>query len=159
MSLRDIADIELTGGRYKILHSAGRRIQTVTAGAVGRDIQDFESDARSRIGKEVKLAPGNYAVFTGTARAQAQASEDLVVHSVIAGIGIFLLLYIAFNNLRNLLITFLNLPFALIGGIIAVLRDRRLAVARLSGRLRHPVRHHAAQFDHAGVALPAPGGG
>ena len=121
MSLRDIADIELTGGRYKILHSAGRRIQTVTAGAAGRDIQDFESDARSRIGKEVKLAPGNYAVFTGTARAQAQAREDLVVHSVIAGIGIFLLLYIAFNNLRNLLITFLNLPFALIGGIIAVL--------------------------------------
>jgi CzcA family heavy metal efflux pump len=119
--LRDIADIELTGGRYKILHSAGRRIQTVTSSIAGRDLQDFEANARARIAKEVKLAPGNYAVYSGTARAQAQAREDLIVHSLIAGIGIFLLLYIAFNNLRNLLIAFLNLPFALIGGIIAVL--------------------------------------
>ena len=43
------------------------------------------------------------------------------MHSAIAGIGIFLLLYIAFNNLRNLALTFLNLPFALIGGVCAVL--------------------------------------
>src|SRR5262245_53854025 len=119
--LRDVADIGLEGGRYKILHSGGRRTQTVTAGAVGRDLQDFESDVRNRIAKEVQLAPGNFVVFSGTARAQAQAQEDLIVHSAIAGIGILLLLYIAFNNLRNLLITFLNLPFALIGGVIAVL--------------------------------------
>src|SRR5215475_3183613 len=45
--LRDIADIGLEGGRYKILHSGGRRIQTVTANAVGRDLQDFESDVRN----------------------------------------------------------------------------------------------------------------
>ncbi len=119
--LRDIADIGLEGGRYKILHSSGRRIQTVTANVAGRDLQDFESDVRERIARQVKLAAGNYVVFSGAARAQAQAREDLVVHSAIAGIGIFLLLYIAFNNLRNLLITFLNLPFALIGGVVAVL--------------------------------------
>jgi len=119
--LRDVADIGLEGGRYKILHSGGRRIQTVTANTVGRDLQDFESDVRKRIAEDVHLAPGNYAVFSGTARAQAEAREDLIVHSAIAAIGIFLLLYIAFNNLRNLLITFLNLPFALIGGVIAVL--------------------------------------
>ncbi len=119
--LRDIADIGLEGGRYKILHSGGRRIQSVTASVAGRDLQDFESAARERIARQVKLGAGNYVVFSGTARAQLQAREDLVAHSVIAGIGIFLLLYIAFNNLRNLLITFLNLPFALIGGVVAVL--------------------------------------
>jgi len=119
--LRDVADIGLEGGRYKILHSAGRRIQTVTASVAGRDLQQFESDVRERIAKQVKLSPGSYAVFSGTARAQARAREDLIVHSAIAGIGIFLLLYIAFNNLRNLFVTFLNLPFALIGGVIAVL--------------------------------------
>jgi Cu/Ag efflux pump CusA len=119
--LRDVADIDIAGGRYKILHSAGRRIQTVTAGVAGRDLETFESSVRTALAKEVRLAPGNYAVLTGTARAQAQAREDLIVHSVIACIGIFLLLYIAFNNLRNLLITFLNLPFALIGGVCAVL--------------------------------------
>jgi len=119
--LGDVADIELTGGRYKILHHGGRRIQTVTANVIGRDIQDFEGDVRNAIAKDVKLSPGNYAVLSGAAQAQAQAREVLIVHSVIAGIGIFLLLYIAFNNLRNLLITVLNLPFALIGGVCAVL--------------------------------------
>ena len=119
--LAEVADIQLTGGRYKILHHGGQRIQTVTASVVGRDIRDFENDVRGRIAKDVKLSPGNYVVYSGAAQAQAQAREDLVVHSIIAGIGIFLLLYISFNNLRNLLITFLNLPFALIGGVCAVL--------------------------------------
>ncbi len=118
--LGDVADIAVTGGRYKILHDGGRRIQTVTAGVSGRDIEQFERDARARIGAQVKLSAGNYAVYTGTAQAQAQARSDLLLHAALAGIGIFLLLYIAFNNLHNLLITFVNLPFALIGGVIAV---------------------------------------
>jgi CzcA family heavy metal efflux pump len=119
--LGEVADIGLTGGRYKILHSGGRRIQTVTANVVGRDAADFEREVRARIAAEAHLAKGNYAVFASAAQAQAQAREDLIVHSLIAGIGIFLLLYVAFGRLRNLAITFLNLPFALIGGVIAVL--------------------------------------
>lgn len=118
--LADVADIAVTGGRYKVLHSGGRRIQTVTAGVAGRDIGEFERDARARIGSQAKLSGGNYAVYAGTAQAQAEASSDLIVHSALAGVGIFLLLYVAFNNLHNLAITFVNLPFALIGGVIAV---------------------------------------
>jgi len=119
--LRDVADVALTGGRYKILHASGRRLQTVTAGFEGRDLTSFDTAVRDRIAAQVRLSPGNYLVYAGTARAQAQAREDLIVHSAIAGIGIFLLLYVAFNNLRNLAVTFLNLPFALIGGVLAVL--------------------------------------
>ncbi len=121
LRLSEVADIAPGGGRYKILHHGGRRMQTVTAGVAGRDVGDFEEAVRNRIAAEVKLSPGNYLVYSGAAQAQAQAREDLIVHSVIAAIGIFLLLYIAFNNLRNLLITFVNLPFALIGGVCAVL--------------------------------------
>jgi len=69
--------IEMPGGRYKVLHAGGRRIQTVTANVVGRDIADFERDSRARIESRVKLAEGNYTVYTGTARAQAQARSDL----------------------------------------------------------------------------------
>lgn len=119
--LAEVADIDVTGGRYKILHSGGRRIQTVTANVEGRDLQAFEADARRRLAAQVQLSPGNYLTVSGTAQAQRQARTDLIVHSLIAGIGIFLLLYVAFNNLRNLIITFVNLPFALIGGVIAVL--------------------------------------
>src|SRR5258708_36645661 len=95
-------------------------MQTVTASVEGRDIEQFERDARARIGTEVKLSDGEYVVYSGTARAQVQARTDLLLHSALAGIGIFLLLYVAFNNLHNLLITFVNLPFALIGDVIAV---------------------------------------
>ncbi|MSQ58698.1 MAG: efflux RND transporter permease subunit [Betaproteobacteria bacterium] len=119
--LNEIADIGVTGGRYKILHSGGRRIQTVTANIEERDAAQFEKDAKERIARDARLSKGNYAVYSSAAQAQAQAREDLIVHSAIAGMGIFLLLYIAFNNLRNLIITFLNLPFALIGGVAAVL--------------------------------------
>jgi CzcA family heavy metal efflux pump len=121
IQLRDVADVALTGGRYKILHASGRRLQTVTADVEGRDLASFDAIVRERIAAQVRLSPGNYLVYAGTARAQAQAREDLIVHSAIAGIGIFLLLYVAFNNLRNLAVTFLNLPFALIGGVLAVL--------------------------------------
>lgn len=121
LRLADVADIQMGGGRYKILHAEGRRLQTVTANVVGRDLADFEREARARIASAVDLSEGNYVTYTGTARAQAEARTDLLVHSALAGVGIFLLLYLAFNNLNNLAITFVNLPFALIGGVLAVL--------------------------------------
>ena len=121
LKLSELADIEIGSGRNKILHAGGKRLQTVTANADKRDIVDFEREVKQRIAEEVEFSPGNYAVFEGAAQAQAEAREDLIVHSLLASAGIFVLLYIAFNNLRNLLIAFLNLPFALIGGALAVL--------------------------------------
>ena len=119
--LADVADISQENGRSKILHVGAKRIQTVTANVVGRDIQSFSREMKKRIKNEVHLAPGSYLGFTGEAEANAQSREDLIVHSMLAGVGIFLMLYIAFGRLRNLLLTFANLPFALIGGVLAVL--------------------------------------
>jgi CzcA family heavy metal efflux pump len=119
--LSDVADIEVTGGRAKVLHSAGRRLQTVTANLEGRDLQSFEQDAKRAIAQQVALSPGNYLELSGTAEAQRQAWTDLIVHALLAGVGVLLLLYVAFNNLRNLVVTLVNLPFALIGGVVAVL--------------------------------------
>ncbi|MEO8418144.1 MAG: efflux RND transporter permease subunit [Methylophilaceae bacterium] len=119
--LQDVADISQENGRAKILHAGAKRLQTITANVVGRDIQSFAKEMKKRVRSEVHLAPGNYLAFTGEAEAQAQSREDLLVHSLLAGVGIFLLLYVAFGHLRNLLLTFANLPFALIGGVLAVL--------------------------------------
>jgi CzcA family heavy metal efflux pump len=119
--LQDVADITQENGRSKILHAGAKRIQTITANVVGRDIQSFAKEMKKRIHSEVHLADGNYLAFTGEAEAQAQSREDLIVHSLLAGVGIFLMLYVAFGRLRNLLLTFANLPFALIGGVLAVL--------------------------------------
>ncbi|HEY8118803.1 MAG TPA: efflux RND transporter permease subunit [Methylophilaceae bacterium] len=119
--LADVADIGQENGRSKILHAGAKRIQTVTANVVGRDIQSFSREMKKRIKDEVHLAPGSYLAFTGEAEANAKSREDLIVHSLLAGVGIFLMLYIAFGRLRNLLLTFANLPFALIGGVLAAL--------------------------------------
>lgn len=119
--LSDVADIRLTGGRYKILHSGGRRVQTVTSKFSGRDLASFEQRARSAIASEVELSTGNYLAFSGTADEERQAKTDLVVHSLLAGVGVFIFLYVAFNQLHNMAITFINLPFALVGGVVAVI--------------------------------------
>jgi len=132
--LSEIADIRLESGRYRILHSGGRRVQTVTANVVGRDAEQVESEARGRIATQVKFQPGNYVVFGGEARAQAAARADLVVHSLFAATGIAMLLYLTFRNVRNLMLTFLNLPFALLGGVIAVLAlGGRMSLGSLVG--------------------------
>ena len=119
--LKDIAFITQETGRSKILHAGSKRIQTVTANVHGRDIESFNADLKSRIKTDVQLSPGNYIEFTGEAEANAQSREDLIVHSLLAIVAIFLMLYIAFGRLRNLLLTFANLPFALIGGVLAAL--------------------------------------
>jgi CzcA family heavy metal efflux pump len=119
--LGDVADVSMGSGRYKILHQGGKRIQTVTANIEDRDLQDFSTDVKRAIAERVKLSEGNYLVISGEAEASVEARERLMFHSVLAGFGVFVLLYLAFNNLRNLGITFLNLPFALVGGVVAVL--------------------------------------
>ncbi len=119
--LKDIAFISQENGRSKILHSGAKRIQTITANVEGRDLTSFNDELRNRIDKEIQLHSGNYLEYTGEAQANAQSREDLLVHSILAGVAIFLMLYVAFGRLRNLLLTFVNLPFALIGGVIAAL--------------------------------------
>jgi CzcA family heavy metal efflux pump len=119
--LSEVAEIRQENGRSKILHAGAKRIQTVTANVVGRDIQSFSDEMKKRMRSDVHLSRGNYLEFTGEAEAQAQSREDLIVHSILAIVGIFLMLYVAFGRLRNLLLTFANLPFALIGGVLAVM--------------------------------------
>jgi Cu/Ag efflux pump CusA len=121
LHLKDIAFITQENGRSKILHAGAKRIQTITANVQGRDVSSFNDEIKKRIKADVNLNNGNYLEFTGEAEANAQSREDLIVHSLLAGVAIFLMLYIAFGRLRNLLLTFANLPFALIGGVLAAL--------------------------------------
>jgi Cu/Ag efflux pump CusA len=119
--LSEVAELSERSSRYKILHLAGKRVQTVTANVSGRDLEALTDEARDKIQAQAHLAPGNYVVFSGEAEAQRQARRDLVLEASLCGFGILLLLYLAFGEFRPLVITLLNLPFALIGGVIAVL--------------------------------------
>jgi CzcA family heavy metal efflux pump len=123
LRLRDVADVQLAEGRYKILRAGGKRVQVITCNVTNRDPEAFLDEARKQIAGRVALTPGNYLVFTGTAEAQARARQDLVMHALLAGVGVALLLFLAFRSLRNLALAFVNLPFALIGGVVAVLLE------------------------------------
>jgi Cu/Ag efflux pump CusA len=119
--LRDVADIVQENGRSKILHAGAKRIQTVTANVVERDIGSFTDELKARLKTDLVLSQGAYLEFTGAAEANAKSREALILQSLLAGVTVFLMLYIAFGRLRNLLLTFANLPFALIGGVLAVM--------------------------------------
>jgi CzcA family heavy metal efflux pump len=121
LRLRDVAHIVQENGRSKILHGGGKRIQTVTANVIGRDIESFTTELKKTLKKDVRLSSGSYLEFTGAAEANQQSRQTLIMHSLLAVIAVFLMLYIAFGQLRNLLLTFVNLPFALIGGVLAVM--------------------------------------
>ena len=66
------------------------------------------------------MPPGVYAVFGGEAETQTAARNELLAHAAIAGVGIVLLLAVGLGNWRNLGLLLVNLPFALVGGVLAV---------------------------------------
>lgn len=118
--LSELADIYQTSGRYVVLHDGARRVQTITCNVAGRDVSSFVSDAKRQILAAVSLPAGGYVDFAGAAEAQARSTRDLMIHSFIAGIAIILLLSMVMGSARNLLLVLVNLPFALVGGMLAV---------------------------------------
>src|SRR2546422_5706938 len=118
--LRQVAEVYPATGRYVILHEATRRRQSVSANVAGRDVSSFVAETKQRIGRDVHFPAGVYPVFTGTAEAQAQSQQEILVSSLIAGVAILLLLAMAFHNMRNLILVLANLPFALAGGVLAI---------------------------------------
>ena len=116
--LSEIADITQKNGRSKILHQNGKRVQTVTANMGDVDIDIFTKSLHEKL-KELKLNEGNYYEITGSAQENMQARNELITQSLLAGGAVLLLLYIAFGSFTNLCLTVLNLPFALIGGVLA----------------------------------------
>ncbi len=120
MSLKQLADVFLTTGRYAILHDGARRRQTITCNPAGRDVASFVADAQKQIAAQVKFPAGVYAEFSGAAQEQKQAQAELLLHSLAATAGIILLLAIVFRKASHLLLVLANLPFALVGGVLAI---------------------------------------
>ena len=118
IKLSEIADIYQKNGRSKILHQNGKRVQTVTANIGDVDIDIFTENLHKKL-KELTLNTGNYYEITGSAQENMQARNELITQSLLAGGAVLLLLYIAFGSFTNLCLTVLNLPFALIGGVLA----------------------------------------
>jgi len=120
ITLGEVADVGRSSGRYMISHQGTRRVQTVTANASGRPIADFAGELERRLRTPGLVPAGTYAELAGTATAQHEAERELLVHSLLAAAVIFLLLWLAFGETGRLLLVLANLPFALVGGVLAV---------------------------------------
>lgn len=117
--LRELADIELSSGRYSIDHEGTRRRQVVVSNVRNRDLTSFVADARRSIGEKIQFPAGYYPVFSGASEARSQAQGEILTHALIAGAGIIILLSMAMHSFPNLLLVLANVPFALVGGVLA----------------------------------------
>jgi Cu/Ag efflux pump CusA len=118
--LRELAEVYPTTGRYMILHDGSRRRQAVTCNVRGRDLSSFVEEARKVVAAKVHFEQGIYPVFGGADEARTQAQSEILLYSIIAGVCILTLLSIVFRTVRNLALVLVNLPFALVGGVLAV---------------------------------------
>ncbi len=132
--LEQVAEIRHTASRYNILHYGSQRRQAVTCNVIDRDMDAFMGELKSRVLKEIPVSAASYPEFTGAAVEQAQARNELVIHSLLAGVGVMIFIYIAIGSVRNAILALINLPFALIGGVLAVVvTDASLSVGSIVG--------------------------
>jgi CzcA family heavy metal efflux pump len=120
MPLRELADVELTNGRPSIRHDGARRQQTVTCNVEKRDVTSFVTEARRHVAEKVKLPRGLYIQWSGAAQEQAKARREMLLHSLGAGAAVILLLTLVFPKASHIALVLANLPFALVGGVLAV---------------------------------------
>lgn len=118
--LSQVADIRPNTGRYNILRQNSQRKQTVTANITG-DMDTFMENLKAKVFQSVDFAADSYPEFTGAAVEQAKARHNLIFHALLSGIGVLLLIYTAIKNFRLALLTVVNLPFAMIGGVFTVI--------------------------------------
>lgn len=118
--LSQVADIAMIEGPSQISRESGQRRIGVECNISGRDLGGFVAEARQAIGREVGLPPGYFLSWGGQFENQQRAMQRLAV-ILPATIGlILLLLFLTFGSMRLSLLVILDLPFALIGGVLAL---------------------------------------
>lgn len=120
VAFSDMADIESSAGPNTISRENAQRKLVVSANAQGRDIRSVVNDMRQAIETKVKMPDGYRVEYGGQFESEAAASRLLLGLSVVSIIVILLLLYLQFRSWKQSVVVLLNLPLALIGGVMAL---------------------------------------
>lgn len=115
--LGQIARIEIVDSPASVSRQAVRRRTTVEANVRGRDLASFVAEAKQEVHDQVQLPPGYVMQWGGQFKNLSDASQRLAVAVPFALALIFILLYVAFGQLKPALLIYLNVPFAAVGGI------------------------------------------
>ncbi len=118
--LSELADVRLVEGPAQISREDTRRRIGVELNVRGRDIGSFVEEAQARIEKEVQLPPGYYLTWGGTFENLERASGRLLIVVPLALFLIFVLLFTTFGSVKQALLIYTGIPFAVVGGIIAL---------------------------------------
>ncbi|MFV2072784.1 MAG: efflux RND transporter permease subunit [Thermoanaerobaculales bacterium] len=118
--LAQLTRIEEIVGPRQITRENNQRFITIQCNVEGRDIGSFVEEAQAAIDSEVTLPPGYLVTWGGQFRLQQEANKRLAVVVPITLIVIFMLLFSSFNSLRSTALILLNIPLALVGGIVAL---------------------------------------
>ena len=117
--LAAVANTDLLEGRANVSHEGGRRRLVLAVHPTTPDTVGFVAQAQAALAAKVTFPAGYYAEFGGAAEGATQARHDLLLHGGLAGVGIVALLLAAFPDRRSVLLILANVPFALVGGVIA----------------------------------------
>jgi cobalt-zinc-cadmium resistance protein CzcA len=115
-----LADVTLTEGPAQISREDTRRRIVVELNVRGRDIGSFVREAKAAIGKEVQVPPAYYITWGGQFENLQRASERLLIVVPLALFLIFILLFSTFNSVRQAVLIYTGIPFAIVGGVLAL---------------------------------------
>jgi cobalt-zinc-cadmium resistance protein CzcA len=130
LPLDRLADVRLAERPATISREWGRRRAVVECNPPTEDVAGFVAEAQRRVKDEVKLPPGYRIEWGGTFENLQRFQERMAVVVPLALVSIFVLLYLAFGNLADAARVFLGVPFAVVGGVVAlVARDLPFSVS------------------------------
>ncbi len=130
VQLGDVATLDIAPGPNQISREDGKRRVVVTANVRGRDIGSFVTEAQAKLDAQVKIPTGYWTTWGGTFEQLQSAAKRLQIVVPVALLLVFVLLFVMFGNIKDGLLVFTGVPFALTGGIVALwLRDIPLSIS------------------------------
>jgi cobalt-zinc-cadmium resistance protein CzcA len=118
--LGDVAELDLSPGPNQVSRENGKRLVIVTANVRERDVGSFVRDAGLRIAEQVQIPPGFWITWGGTFEQLESATRRLMLVVPATLAIVLILLYAMFGSLRDGLLVFTGVPFALTGGLVAL---------------------------------------
>lgn len=132
--LGSIASLATTDGPNQFSRENGKRRVVVTSNVRGRDIGSFVAQAQERVQSQVRVPTGYWVGWGGTFEQLQSAALRLQIVVPVALLLVFTLLFMMFNNIKDGLLVFTGIPFALTGGIVALwIRDIPLSISAAVG--------------------------
>src|SRR5258708_6011437 len=116
-----VAEFSTIGGAMDIARENGVRVHSIGIFIAERDMGSVVSDMKDRVAARIKLPPGYSITWSGEFENQERAMARLSIIVPVSVLLIFILLFDAFGAFRSALLILLNIPFALIGGIFALI--------------------------------------